>query len=467
MGASAQVRFGVGDLRVPLMMDLARLVFPGGGDLLHAPGSWARATALAVALAVVCGWVTVARAGAPDSLLLHAPTGVTAYSVFQPSGQSFVNYILWDDIPDNLGTLVEPPSPWALNTTPSNLLSVVQSRGAYNEDIDRTVQFLAEKGGSVGIDSVEVSYSVRLEESTYSGGIVLLPTYSPGDWVPVEFSSGTVDFGLEISFSSGIVDRFSTFFVGLQDFEGFHVWRGAQSDGSDLTVIAELSKQEAFLGGQQPGGALLDSVYFYDVLPTLRQGRPWLSPIGAIDCVGTRFDLPLDPDQLFWYDCNAANGFTYYYAVTTFDRGYTSSSGQQGLIKVDNCFVSLGEPFECPAELRELRMEVDAQDDLYNVYVVPNPYRSGGSRLTTSNYHNFPDGMVRFVNVPQDCTIKVFTVSGDLVWENVQSSSSGGGGNVAWDLTNRSSESVTSGVYIYRVEKTGGDSVFGRIVVIR
>jgi hypothetical protein len=429
---------------------------------LNAPGSWARAAASVVALALVCGWVIVARAGAPDSLLLQAPTGVTAYSVYQPGTQSFVNYVLWDDVPNNLGTLVEPPSAWALNTTPSNLLSVVQSRGSYNGDIDRTVLFTAQKAGSVGTDSVVVSYEIRLEEN-FSGRITLLPTYVPGTWIPIRFSSGTVDYGLEITFSSGIVDRFSTFSVGLQDFEGFHVWRGIEPDGSDLTVIGELSKQEAFLG-DQPGGALLDSVYYYDVIPTLRQGRPWISPFGAIECVGTRFDLSLDPDQFFWYDCNASNGFTYYYAVTTFDRGYTSTSSQQGLVKVDNCYASLGVPFECPDELRRLTMEVDPQDDLYNVYVVPNPYRSGGSRLTTSNYHNFPDGQVRFVNVPQDCTIKVFTVSGDLVWENVQSND---GGNVSWDLTNRRSESITSGVYIYRVEKPDGDGVFGRLVVIR
>ncbi|HEU4928276.1 MAG TPA: T9SS type A sorting domain-containing protein, partial [Candidatus Krumholzibacteria bacterium] len=174
--------------------------------------------------------------------------------------------------------------------------------------------------------------------------------------------------------------------------------------------------------------------------------------------------LDLAPNQYFWYDCNATNGFTYYYAVTTFDRGYRSGSSQQGLEKFDNCTVTKGQPFGCPSELVQLEMEVLPQNDLYKIYVVPNPYRSGGSRLTEQNYHNFPDELIRFVNVPGDCTIKIFTVSGDLVWENVQTNN---GGNVEWDLKNRGSESVTSGVYIYRVERPDGDSVFGRIVVIR
>jgi hypothetical protein len=431
---------------------------------VNVPGSRARAAAWSAALAVLCGSAVVARAGVdPDSLTLQAPTGVTAYSVYRATDKKFVNYLLWDDVPNALGAFVEPPSPWGLNTTPSDQLSVVSSRGPYTGDIDRTVVFTAEKGGMVGVDSVSFSYAIRREDDFFNGRVVLLPTYAPGTWFPIRFSNGTVDFGLQINLQSGIVDRFSTFSIGLQDFEGFHVWRGVEADGSDLTVIGELSKQEAYLG-RAVGGSLEDSVYFYDVIPKLRQGVGWNSPFGAIECLGTRIDLPLGADQFFWFDCDASNGFTYYYAVTTFDRGYTSSSSAQGLVKTDNCFVSEGQPYPCRDELEQIVMEVDPQDDLYNVYVVPNPYRSGGSRLTAPNYHNFPDNLVRFVNVPHDCTIKVFTVSGDLVWENVQNND---GGNVTWDLTNRGSEPVTSGVYIYRVEKPDGDAMYGRLVVIR
>ena len=66
--------------------------------------------------------------------------------------------------------------------------------------------------------------------------------------------------------------------------------------------------------------------------------------------------------------------------------------------------------------------------------------------------------------VPFEDFFLIFTVAGDLVWESVQNNN---GGNVTWDLTNRGGEAVTSGVYIYRVETPPGDSVYGRIVVIR
>ncbi len=430
-----------------------------------APGSSARAAGCFVALALVCGWVTSTRAGEPDSLVLRAPTGVHVQSEYQSGSKRFVNYIFWDDVPDNAGTFVEPPTPWSLTHTAFDSLSVVESRGSYSGDIDRTVVFVAADSGMVGTDRIRINYFIRREEAT-SGLITLTSSYVPGTWINVRFRNGTVDYGLQIRFAAGWIDPGSTFGVGLQDFEGFHVWRGTEPDGSDFEIVGELSKQEAFVGAG-PGGALLDSVYYYDVIPTLRQHRPWISPFGAIDCVGTRFDFDLDPDEFFWYDCGATNGFTYYYAVTTFDRGYISSSSSQGLVKFDNCYASVGEPFQCPDDMVELKMEVDPQDNLYNVYVVPNPYRSGGSRLTSSNYHNFPDELVRFVNVPSECIIKIFTVAGDLVWESEQTATSGGGGNVEWDLKNRGSESVTSGVYIYRIEKSDGDSVYGRIVVIR
>jgi hypothetical protein len=68
------------------------------------------------------------------------------------------------------------------------------------------------------------------------------------------------------------------------------------------------------------------------------------------------------------------------------------------------------------------------------------------------------------VNVPEFSAIKIYTLAGDLVWEGEQR---GAGGNVEWDVKNGDDELVASGVYLYRVETPSGDSVFGRIVVIR
>ena len=401
-----------------------------------------------------------------DTLALQKVENVTVWREYDASRNQFLVWIRWDDIPDNLGTIIHQPDTvgWSLVTDPDSL-SQPSSRGAYSGDIDRTVEFRAPRGGTVGQDSVPLTYSIRREEQ-WSGIINVGRNYTPGSWIKVFFRNqqrDTLDLGLELSFSAGKIDEQAQFVVGMEDFEGFHVWRGINSDGSDLQVIGELSKEEAFKG-DAPGGSLVDSVYFYAVLPALRTTGVYRSP-ESIDCIGFTINVPLEDNELVWFDCNAFNGFTYYYMVTAFDRGYSVRSGRQGLNKFDRCQPDLMIPLadSCVTELVKMNIQVDPQNNLGAVYAVPNPYRTGGSRLTTENYHNFPDDKIRFVNVPTDCRIKIYTVAGDLVWEYKHS----GGGNIEWDATNRGGESVSSGVYIYRVEDQNGGQVYGRLIVIR
>jgi len=422
-----------------------------------------------IAAIAALGSVTAVRAqtSAPDSLVLQVPTDVVARSVYDRGSRDFVVWVTWRESPDSIAAVIHQPdvSGWSVTTPPAQLTQPVAA-GAYSGDTDRTILFRCTRAGVVGVDSVRISYEIRREEFL-SGTLTLTPSYVPGTYLPVPFRNQndgqTVDFGIQLAFGSGSADLQGSFSLGVEDFEGFHVWRGIEPDGSDMVIIGELSKEEAFYGFS-PGGSIVDSVYFYMILPVLRQQMPWFSPFGAVDCLGTRIDQDLDPDQLFWFDCNATNGFTYQYAVTSFDRGYNIGSSTQGLVKTDHCPVTEGMPYPCRDELVPLDIQVDAQNDLYDVYAVPNPFRSGSSRLTAENYHDFPDDVIRFVNVPPSCTIRVYTVAGDLVWETTHDASTG---NVEWDVTNQNSQDVSSGVYLYRVDKPNGAYVYGRIAVIR
>jgi hypothetical protein len=436
----------------------------------------------AMAAALLLSPGAAARASAPDSLSLQAPLDVRAWSVYSAQTSGFAVWLTWRDSPDSCGAFVHPcdTTGWRALAPTTEPMSLPEVKGPYKGDIDRTIVFRVPpgSGGFVGSNSIQIDYSVRREESIL-GSVILPATYVPNTWLPLTLTdrdaNTPVDFGLQIRFGPGRIDANGGFIAGLEDFEGFHVWRGTERDGKDLQVIGELSKEEAFRGNA-PGGSFVDSLYFFDILPTLRTAPSWLSPFGPVDCLGIRINtsLPdfdeddnpipdLAPDQLFWFDCTAVNGFTYYYGITTFDRGYTPSSSQQGLVKFDHCEVTQGATYPCADELVKVEIKVQPQSDLYKVYVVPNPVRTGGSRLTTDNYHNFPDGLVRFVNVPASCTIKIFTVAGDLVWIREHTD---GAGNVEWDTRNLEEQDVASGVYVYRIE-AGGDSVYGRIVVIR
>ncbi|HVO77029.1 MAG TPA: hypothetical protein VMT60_03505, partial [Candidatus Bathyarchaeia archaeon] len=128
-----------------------------------------------------------------------------------------------------------------------------------------------------------------------------------------------------------------------------------------------------------------------------------------------------------------------------------------------------GNPVPCENVAKVITMTVDAgTGPLKSIFAVPNPYRTGTSAETTPFYHNFPDGSIKFFNVPKEADIKVYTVSGDLVWQGHHNSPNGEDGVVSWDVKNKHGQPVGSGVYIYHIKNSAnGDGMYGRIVVIR
>jgi hypothetical protein len=63
------------------------------------------------------------------------------------------------------------------------------------------------------------------------------------------------------------------------------------------------------------------------------------------------------------------------------------------------------------------------------------------------------------------CTIKIWTLAGDLVAQ-IDHDGSGGDGQAPWDLVSRSGHDIESGVYLFTVESALGRQI-GRFVVIR
>jgi len=72
--------------------------------------------------------------------------------------------------------------------------------------------------------------------------------------------------------------------------------------------------------------------------------------------------------------------------------------------------------------------------------------------------------------VPRPCesTIRIYTLSGDLV-EVLYHDGSQGRGTKRWDLVSRNGQDVTSGVYLFSVEPGGSEfnRTIGKFVVIR
>lgn len=105
---------------------------------------------------------------------------------------------------------------------------------------------------------------------------------------------------------------------------------------------------------------------------------------------------------------------------------------------------------------------------LDNIRVVPDPY------IVRNEWEGgYEFQRLSFTNLPNRCTIRIFTISGELV-KTIEHNSDGGnsaiensqGGAAYWDLITNSERQIASGVYIYHIESEVGEKV-GRFAVIR
>ncbi|UCD93418.1 MAG: hypothetical protein JSU69_06495, partial [Candidatus Zixiibacteriota bacterium] len=157
----------------------------------------------------------------------------------------------------------------------------------------------------------------------------------------------------------------------------------------------------------------------------------------------------------------------YYVAVTAFDFGSPGS----GLVSLET-----SPTMNAIAEYAQNQTgKVEAEG--LNVVVYPNPYRIDGDYRSQSGggfegrgMESFSDDRVRaihFTNLPHKCTIRIFTIDGDLVRvidhdcppNDPQSM------HDRWDVITRNTQAPVSGIYYYVVESKYGNQI-GKIVII-
>lgn len=103
--------------------------------------------------------------------------------------------------------------------------------------------------------------------------------------------------------------------------------------------------------------------------------------------------------------------------------------------------------------------------DWNRVKVVPNPYLVR-NKWETSNER----AKLQFINLPAKCTIKIFTIAGNLikVIEHENDSQTTQGGTAWWDpMLTMNNQNVASGVYIYYVNAPGIGTSIGKFAVIK
>lgn len=100
------------------------------------------------------------------------------------------------------------------------------------------------------------------------------------------------------------------------------------------------------------------------------------------------------------------------------------------------------------------------KSNLDRIGVVPNPYFAHNQYETTQL-----DNLVKIINLPHTCTVKIFNMSGTLIRDFSKSSDQTW---IDWDITNASDVPVASGVYIIHVSVPNvGDKVLKWFGVLR
>lgn len=233
----------------------------------------------------------------------------------------------------------------------------------------------------------------------------------------------------------------------LHDFEGYRIYIG--ENRLALHEIAQFDKSTP------PN----DTTGFNTGLDVIR-----LNPPAVFDGQTYQYKYSI-PDL--------RDGFKYYCAVTSYDLGNIEVESLESGVSQNK---TMAIPSPAPGERPNSK-----------IVVFPNPYRVEArwdqGKLVRDHY-------LWFSNLPERCTIKIFTLSGDLVFDtdfngaNYHGEGSRGiydpqreldvgpptlsGASYGWDLISRHGQAVASGLYLYSVEdKDTGKRTIGKFLIVK
>ncbi|MGE5410810.1 MAG: hypothetical protein ACM3MI_07610, partial [Clostridiales bacterium] len=148
---------------------------------------------------------------------------------------------------------------------------------------------------------------------------------------------------------------------------------------------------------------------------------------------------------------------------TTAKKVVLPKSGDVFQLKTTKPFAK-GDSYLFETTKREFKAE-DAKSNLDNIYVVPNPYvaysiTENPGRTTTKR----GDRELQFRNLPPRCTIRIYTITGELVdvIEKDDNTSI-----ASWDLLSKEGMKIAYGVYLFHVDAPGVGEKIGKFAVIK
>ncbi len=223
-----------------------------------------------------------------------------------------------------------------------------------------------------------------------------------------------------------------------------------------LTVTSKPGEITVEWGQEAAGTAGLAGYRVY------RSAGTWYPhiPYGELDFIGGwELQATLAEGTYSYSDDTADRGTAYYYYVTAYDDAATNA---EDFDKVKRSLES--SMFANVTSMRPAYLLRPASTDLDSIRIVPNPFNFAAKEL---QYIGEPN-KIMFLNLPLECTISIYTESGDLI-QKIEHS---GSGDEPWGImaeehtTTLSGQRIVSGIYIAHF-KTDNDEIFKKFVVVR
>ena len=185
----------------------------------------------------------------------------------------------------------------------------------------------------------------------------------------------------------------------------------------------------------------------------------------------------LSDDGMFIFkDTDIIDGFEYTYSVTAYDMGISPARvniSDNGTL--DTTYIANPNQWARPTGYQSIESPKGStindknfvtviagnksQKTLKNIKVIPNPY------VAHSNYNETEYlRKMRFINLPSNCTITIYTISGEKIYSFNHNNAEDG--NAWWDLRTVNNQEISPGLYLFSVE-TDSDKYIGKFAVIR
>jgi len=219
-------------------------------------------------------------------------------------------------------------------------------------------------------------------------------------------------------------------------------------------LVNPVTLQQATQKAQASGGAYQSPLALQEIAAFNEQGQPLslsksitfsVTTSGSASLV-TSGGVPIRPDTLSLWSLDSAHALW---------------------VKMPDSRPNGGSVMGAVTQFSVYALMGSADADASDVLVFPDPWRPHGPNAGAGPGQTGTDsGGITFSNLPSECDIKIYTLSGSLVRVLHHSDLSGPVAQQVWDGNTSGGEHAASGVYLWRVESSV-DSKNGKLMVIR